>query len=124
MRATSFQWWFLTTVALLIVFLWPPRDHKSLALKFVNWVVDPRDELPILPDQLPLGSGDDPAAVAIHDIQTQQHDALYQKGGWTRMRLELKVASDPLDPSTERQLLTGVAVVTAFLGWRWGGRKK
>jgi hypothetical protein len=25
---------------LLIAFAWPPRDDKSLALEFVNWVVD------------------------------------------------------------------------------------
>ena len=124
MRPTNFQWCFLLIVALLIVFLWPPRDHKSLAVKLVNWVVDPWDELPVLPDQLPLGAGDDPEAVSIHDIQTQQYDALYQRGGWTRTRLELKVANDPLDPSTERQVLTGIAVVTAFLVWRWGRRKK
>ena len=123
-RPTNFQWWFLIIVAILIVFAWPPRDNRSLALKFVNWVVDPWDELPVLPDQLPLGAGDDPEAVSIHDIQTQQYDALYRKGGWTRRRLELKVAKDPLDPSTERQVLTGMAVVTAFLVWRWGGRKK
>ncbi len=37
-------------------------------------------------------------------------------------RLELKVAGDPLNPSTERQLLTGIAVLTAFLVWRFDGR--
>jgi hypothetical protein len=29
---------------------------------------------------------------------TQQYDALYLEGGWMRMRLELKVADDPIDP--------------------------
>lgn len=123
-RPSNSQWWFLVIVALLIVFLWPPRDDKSLAFKLVNWAVDPWDDLPILPDQLPLGAGDDPEAVSIHDILSQQYDALYQKGGWTRMRLALKVANDPLNPATERGLLTGLAVMTAFLVWRWGGRKK
>jgi len=123
-RPTRFQWWFLVVVALLVVVAWPPRDDKSLAIKLVNWGVDPWDELPVLPDQLPLGAGDDPEAVSIRDIQTQQYDALYQKGGWTRTRLELKVAEDPLDPSTERQVLTGVAVVAAFLAWRWGAMKE
>ena len=123
-RPSNSQWWVLVIVALLIVFLWPPRDDKSLAFKLVNWAVDPWDDLPILPDQLPLGAGDDPEAVSIHDILSQQYDALYQKGGWTRMRLALKVANDPLNPGTERGLLTGLAVMTAFLVWRWGGRKK
>jgi hypothetical protein len=95
MRTSSFRWWFLLVVALLIVFLWPAGDSKSLALKFVNWAVDPWDELPILPPPLPLRAGDDPQAVEFHDIQTQQYDAVYQRGGWPRMRLTLKVADDP-----------------------------
>lgn len=117
------QWWLLVSVALLIVLVWPPRDDRSLAVKFVNWAVDPSDELPILPDPLALGQGDDPDAVYVHDLQTQQYDALHLKGGWTRRRLELKVARDPFNPATERQVLTMMAVVTAFLVWRLGGRK-
>ena len=122
MRPTNLQWWLLAIVALLIVFVWPPSDDKSLAVKFVNWVVDPGDELPVLPNQLALGLGDDPDAVAAHDLQTQQYDALYLKGGWTRRRMELKVARDPMNPATEPQLLVGVAVVAGFLAWRFGGR--
>ena len=113
----------LAVVALLIVFCWPPRDDKSLAAKFVNWAVDPRGLLPVLPPQLGLGLSDDPDAVYLHDLQTQQYDALYLKGGWTRRRLELKVADDPFNPSTERQLLVGIGVITAFLVWRWGGER-
>ena len=64
----------------------------------------------------------DPDAVAAHDLQTQQYDALYLKGGWTRRRLELKVARDPINPSTERQVLTGIGVLTAFVVWRLAGR--
>jgi hypothetical protein len=124
MRPDNVKWWTLLITALLIVYAWPPRDSKSLAVKFVNWVVDPWDELPILPGPLPMYVGDDPEAVEIHDIVTQQYDALYRKGGWTRMRLELKVAEEPLDPSTERQLLTAIAVATAFVAWRWSGRKQ
>jgi hypothetical protein len=116
------QWWLLVVVALLIVFVWPPSDDRSLAVKFVNWIVDPRNDLPVLPPQLALGLGDDPDAVAAHDQQTQQYDALYLRGGWTRKRLELKVARDPLNPSTERQLLTGMGVLTAFLAWRLAGK--
>jgi hypothetical protein len=84
--------------------------------------VDPTDQLPTLPDPLALGLGDDPDAVAQHDQQIQQYDTLYSRGGWTRSRLELKVARDPLNPSTERQVLTGLGVVIAFLAWRWAGR--
>ena len=122
-RPNNFQWWTLVVVALLIVFVWPPSEDRSLAVKLVNWGVDPWNELPVLPDQLALGLGDDPDAVAVHDQQTQQYDALYLKGGWTRRRLELKVAHDPINPSTERQALTVVGVLTAFLVWRLAADK-
>jgi hypothetical protein len=122
--ASNRQWWFLTIVVLLIVFVWPPPEGRSLAVKFVNWIVDPRNELPVLPGPLPLGLGDDPDAVAAHDMITQQYDALYLKGGWTRRRLELKVARDPFDPSTERQALTMIGVLAGFVAWRMGGRRQ
>jgi hypothetical protein len=117
------QWWVLLIVALLIVIVWPPSDDRSLAVKLVNWAVDPRDRLPILPGPLTFGQGDDPAAVEAHDLQTRMYDELYQKGGWTRARLELKVWRDPFNPSTERQLLIAIGVVTAFLVWRSGVRR-
>src|SRR4051812_44383283 len=98
-RADNLQWWILIVVALAIVFVWPPDEDRSLAVKFLNWSVDPRNELPVLPEQLVLGLGDDPTSVDAHDMQVQQYDALYLRGGWTRTRLELKVARDPLDPS-------------------------
>ena len=119
----SGQWWMLLTVALSIVVLWPPSTDRSLGVKFVNWVVDPRDQLPTLPGPLAFGQGDAPAAVEAHDLQTRMYDELYAKGGWTRARLELKVARDPFNPSTERQLLVAGGVVAAFVTWRFGGRK-
>ena len=117
------QWWLLVVFSVLIVSAWPPRDDKSLAAKLVNWAADPANELPILPDQLALGQGDDPDKVSAHDLQVQQYDALYLKGGWTRTRLALKVAGDPFNPGTERQVLTVVAVVLGFLIWRMGGQR-
>ena len=123
-QPNNLQWWILAVCAVLIVTAWPPSEGKSLAAKFVNWAVDPMNQLPTLPDQLSLGSGDDPDAVNARDMQVQQYDALYLKGGWTRKRLELKVARDPFNPSTERQLLVGLAVATAFLVWRFGGAPK
>jgi hypothetical protein len=35
----------------------------------------------------------------------------------------LKVARDPLNPSTERQLLVALGVLMAFLVWRFSARK-
>jgi len=113
-------WWAYLIFALALVVAWPPDADKSLAVKFVNWVVDPSGELPVLPDPLALGLGDDPVAVAAHDEQVQRYDALYVKGGWTRKRLELKIATDPLNPATVRQVLTALGVLEVFLFWRFG----
>jgi hypothetical protein len=122
-RPNNLQWWVLVVVALLIVAAWPPAQDRSLLVKLVNWAVDPWNELPVLPAQLSFGAGDDPQAVEAHDMQVQQYDALYMKGGWTRRRLELKVAGDPFNPSTERQLLVAFGVLTMLAVWRWGGRR-
>ncbi len=117
------QRWFLITLALLIVFVWPPSGDRSLASKAVNWAVDPRGELPIRPRPLAIEFSDDPDLITEHAVQLWDYDSLYAKGGWTRKRLELKVASDPFNPATERQLLTGIAIVVAFLAWRRSGTK-
>ena len=118
-RLTNGQWWVVLAVALFVVAAWPPQGDRSLVVKFVNWAVDPADALPVLPDPLALGQGDDPQAVAAHDLQVQQYDALHMKGGWSRRRLQLKVARDPINPATERQLLIGVVVLTGLLLWRF-----
>lgn len=112
------HWWLLVTVAVAIVCMWPPQDDRSLAMKAINWAVDPWNALPVLPPQLPLGQGDDPDAVYQRYLVIQQYYALYLKGGWTRKRLELKAARDPFDAGTVRQVLTVAGVITAFLAWR------
>jgi hypothetical protein len=117
-QPTNTQWWCLAIVALLIVAAWPPREDRSLAMKFVNWAVDPFDQLPVLPPQLGLGAGDDLEAVNARDAVVRRYDELYLQGGWTRRRLLWKVAEDPLRPSTMRQLLTGLGVLAALLVWR------
>jgi hypothetical protein len=123
-RPSNVQWWVLFAVTLLIVVAWPPQDDKSLAAKLVNWAVDPTQQLPILPPQLPLGMGDDPDAVNAHDLQVREYDRLFMQGGWTRKRLELKVANDPFDPMTTRQLLIGFAAVVGFIVWRINSRRE
>jgi hypothetical protein len=119
-QPTNRQWWILVLVTLVVIAAWPPQDDRSLAAKVVNWAVDPTDALPLLPDQLGLGEGDNPDAVAARDVQVQQYDALYGKGGWTRRRLLLKVAHDPLNPGTERQVLLAIGALTALIVWRGG----
>jgi hypothetical protein len=116
------SWWVLLVAALLIVALWPPSEDRSLAAKLVNWAVDPGDTLPTLPGPLPQAQSDDVAAVDAHDLQTRMYDELYARGGWMRLRLELKVARDPFARSTERQLLVAMGVAVAFLVWRFGAK--
>jgi hypothetical protein len=122
-RPNNLQWLGLVLVALFIVAMWPPSDGKSLAMTFVNWAVDPWDRLPVLPPQLGLGVGDDVEAVNARDAIVRSYDSLYLQGGWTRRRLRLKVASDPFDKATTRQLFTVLGVLTAMLVWRFGGRE-
>jgi hypothetical protein len=108
----------LVVLAVLLVCVWPPANDRSLAVTFVNWIVDPRDELPVLPAPFALGSGDDPDAVAEHDAQVQAYDARYLEGGWMRRRLELKVARDPFNPAAERQVIVALGILIAFAFWR------
>jgi hypothetical protein len=123
-RPSNAQWWILVAVTLLVVVAWPPQNDKSLATKFVNWAVDPTQQLPILPPQLPLGLGDDPDAVNARDQQVREYDKLFVQGGWMRRRLELKVAEDPFDPTTTRQLLIGIAAVVGLIVWRIKPRRE
>ena len=76
-QPTNAQWWALLVVALLIVAAWPPADDRSLAVKFVNWAVDPADRLPTLPPPYGPGEGDDLEAVNAHDLQTRMYDELH-----------------------------------------------
>src|SRR5438552_16181922 len=93
----------LVAFGVLLVCLWPPGNDRSLVVRIVNWAVDPRDELPILPEPFARGAGDDPDAVAAHDAQVQAYDARYMQGGWMRRRLEWKVAREPFDAAAARR---------------------
>jgi hypothetical protein len=116
------RWWALLAVVLFVILAWPPDGDKSLLAKCVNWAVDPVGELPVLPPQLGYGLGDDPQAVEERDAQVRRYDELYNRGGWTRMRLELKVAGDPLPRGTERQLLLAIAAAAVFAVFMIGRR--
>ena len=107
--------WVLFVAALLIVVAWPPRDERSVLVKLVNWAVDPTNVLPILPPQLGYGLSDDPHAVEERDAIVRQYDDLYSLGGVTRARLQLKVAGDPFNRATERQVLLLFGVVVTFV---------
>jgi hypothetical protein len=113
------RWWLFAT-ALFIVCVWPPQDGRSLIMKGVNWAVDPAGTLPVLPPQLDFGLSDDPQAVELRDAMVRRYDELRARGGFMRARLDLKVARDPFEASTERQLLLVLGVVVGFLVLRRG----
>lgn len=114
-------WWLLLVVTLSIIALWPPQDGRSVALQIVNWAVDPSGQLPVLPPQLGYGLGDDPQVVEARDAQVRRYDIAYAEGGWTRRRLLLKVARDPFEAHTERQVLLMFGVLVWFAVWRVNG---
>ena len=122
-RSGHGQGWALLAVTLFIVIAWPPTGGKSLALQFTNWVVDPSGQLPTLPRPLGFGVGDDYNTVEAHDWQVRRYFEIYDRGGWSRRRLELKVADDPILPATERQLLMGFGALAGFLVWRFGAAR-
>jgi hypothetical protein len=112
------QWPIIWVAALLLVLGWPPDNGRSLGVKIVNRVVDPSGSLPSLPPPLPMSLDDDGDAVAAHDAQEADYYRQHQSSRLLRWRLDLKEAGEPLDPSTERQLLVALAVMSALGVWR------
>ncbi len=108
----------LFVTALIVVLLWPPQEGRSLVMKAVNRAVDPGGTLPVLPPPLGFGLGDDVRAVEEHDEQVRRYDEAYDQGAWMRTRLRLKVARDPFEKSTVRQLLLVAGIVVAFFVFR------
>ncbi len=118
------QWYVLWIAAALLIVAWPPAQGASLGIKVVRWLADPTDALPTLPGPLPMGLDDNGDAVAAHDLQEAEYYRLYASSGMIRTRLRLKIVVDPLDPSTERQLLTGFGILSGLGVWRLGARGK
>lgn len=116
------QWWIIWPVALLVVLAWPPEKGRSLAIKAINWAVDPADSLPTLPPALPMGLDDDGDAVAAHDARELDYYRVRDRSALTRWRMTMKAALDPFDPQTERQLLIAVVVLAALAVWRLSDR--
>ena len=112
------QWSIIWTVAMLVVLGWPPDAGRSLLVKAVNWGADPGGALPALPRPLPMGLDDNGDAVAAHDLEEAEYYRLHDRSRLTRWRMTLKDMGEPLDPSTERQLLAGIAVLSALGVWR------
>jgi len=75
-----------------------------------------------LPAVLPMGLDDDGDAVTAHDALEAEYYRMRDSSSTTRWRMNMKVARDPFDPSTERQLLIAVAVIGALGVWRLNGK--
>jgi len=115
---SSKQWLIIWPVALLIVLAWPTEQGSSLGVKALSRIVDPFNTLPDLPPPLPLGLDDDGDAVSQHDALERSYYDARDRSPLNRLRMGIKSAEDPFEPSTERQLLIAVAVVAALAIWR------
>jgi hypothetical protein len=121
---SSVPGWVICGVAAFVIVAWPPEQARSLALKTVNWLADPTNTLPTLAGPLAPGLDDDADAVTAHDTEMAEYDRLFASSRTMRIRLTLKVAGDPFDPSTERQVLTAIGVLTALGVWLRGARRR
>ena len=120
-QPTRAQWQLIWPLAIFVLLAWP-AENGSLAVKAARWLADPRGTLPTLPGPLSMELGDNADAVAEHDAQEQEYFRVTQSSGWARTRLRLKELTDPFDPTTQRQLLTGIAVIGGLLCWQIGAR--
>ena len=118
------QWRIIWIAAALIILGWPSDQGRSLGTKAANWLVDPTNSLLTLPDPLPIGLDDNGDAVAEHDALENEYYRQYASSSLTRLRMRVKAAADPFEPSTERQLLAGVAILGALAVWRLNGKPK
>lgn len=118
------QWAIILPITILLVLAWPPSEGKSLGAKALNWIVDPGNTLPEAPTVLPMSLDDDGDAVAAHDAAEQEYNRVYQSSASTKRRMDLKIAGDPFEPTTERQLLIAIGVLAALAVWRLDGRRE
>jgi len=116
------QWRIIWLIAALLILGWPPDQGRSLGMKALNWLADPSDALPLMPGPLPIGLDDNGDAVAEHDAQEAEYYRAYESSRMTRLRMKLKVARDPFQPTTQRLLLSAVLVFAGLLVWRLGSK--
>ena len=117
------QWRIIWIVTLLLILCWPPDRGRSLGVKITNWLADPRNTLPTMPAPLPIALDDNGDAVTEHDTLEAEYHRQYESSALTRFRITLKEATDPFDPSTERQILAGIGILTVLAVWRINGRR-
>lgn len=107
--------------AVWVILSWPDVSG-SLAVKAINWIADPFQSLPAEPRPIPMGLGDNVEAIQAHDAQEAEYYRVHDSSEFGRLRLWLRDLQDPLDPSTERQLVMGFAVAAALGIWRLDSR--
>ncbi|MFN8067045.1 MAG: hypothetical protein U0P82_19795 [Vicinamibacterales bacterium] len=110
--------------AMLLVLGWPPDQGHSLGVSLARWAADPADTLPDPPADLPMGLDDDGDAVTAHDMQEAAWNHARERSTLNRWRMDLEIANDPLPPSTQRQVLVGLAVVAALITWQMNGERR
>ena len=117
-QPSTAQWRLIWSMALLAILAWPVQNG-SLAVKAVHWAVDPFQTLPPTPRPLTMGLGDDMDAVQQHDAEEAAYFNLYKNSRLARWRLQLRDIEEPIDPSTQRQILVGLVIVLALVIWRY-----
>jgi hypothetical protein len=116
-QPNAVQWRLIWLVAVLLILAWP-AENGSLARKAINRAADPFQSLPRMPSPLTMGLDDDMDTVQQHDAEETAYYRMYGGSGIGRLRLQLRDLQDPFDPSTERQVLVGLAIVSALGIWR------
>ena len=71
-----------------------------------------------------MGLDDDGDAVTEHDMRENAYHFARDRSDLTRWRMDLKEAGDPFERSTGRQLLVGLAVLSALSVWRLNGARR
>jgi hypothetical protein len=117
------QWRIIWIVAVSLILFWPPDKGRSLGVKIASWLADPRDSLPTMPDPLPIALDDNGDAVTEHDALEAEYHRQFESSSLTRFRITLKEATDPFDPSTERQILAAIGILSALAVWRINGKR-
>lgn len=117
------QWRIIWIVTVFLILCWPPDKGRSLGVKITNWLGDPRNTLPTMPAPLPIALDDNGDVVTEHDALEAEYHRQYQGSSVTRFRMKLKEARDPFDPSTERQILAGMGILSALAVWRINGKR-
>ena len=121
-QPNSSQLRLIWTLSVSIVLFWPGQQNRSLAIKVLNWIADPNNALPRLPDDFSLEGGEDPNIVTAHDMQEAEYHRIYASSSFVRLRIRMRDTREPFDPTTQKQVLAAIGVLGGLLVWRLGGR--